>query len=741
MKLPIAALIRLEREGWGRERGAVWLLDRIRFSTGFGGSKFHFVVALMNAELEQFLDFINFQAAWRQMAANRGCAGVDGETIAQFTQNLDRNLESLHQAVKRGTYRPLPLRQLFIPKKSNGWRELQVPTVRDRLVQQALLNVLHPILEPQFEPCSFAYRPGRSHLMAVRQVAKWRDRGYEWILDADIVQFFDEIEHSRLFAEIQERLKEPRFLELLRAWVTVGVLTPAGLVFPAKGIPQGAVVSPILANVYLDDLDETLTAWGHKVVRFADDFVLLARTEARILQAQQDVTQLLTGMGLALHPDKTQITTFDKGFRFLGHAFAGDVIIAIEKEKHPARSGQAKGNELRLAHADPVLHPTQIQQAMVEALKAIDRPIPPPLFVALGYKVRDDQSVAIQSSETAWKPEMATLYLIQQGTTLKREQERFVIQPPKEAEVEVPIREVEQILVFGNVQLTTAVISTCLELQIPIVFLTQLGEYKGHLWSAEATDRVVETAQFERQKDGGFQRSIAREIVRGKVWNSKQLLLRLNRKRQLPDVAAAIAGLSQDLEMVDRLAETATLEQVRGHEGAAARYFAALSQLIVNPGFSMSGRVFHPPTDPFNSLLSFGYTLLYNNVFSLLLAEGLNPYWGHLHGAERPKAYLAFDLMEEFRSPIADTLVMKLVNQKILSPTDFTYPNQAGGVYLEAAARRVFLKYFEQRMSERISHPDVKEQVSYRRAIHLQIQRYKRAVLGNQHYETFRRVI
>ncbi len=235
---------------------------------------------------------------------------------------------------------------------------------------------------------------------------------------------------------------------------------------------------------------------------------------------------------------------------------------------------------------------------------------------------------------------------------------------------------------------------------------------------------------------------MAREVVQGKLWNSKQLLLRLNRKRQLPQVADIVDKLEGDREAVSRLENTQSLDQIRGYEGVgAARYFAALNQLIVNPGFVLQGRIFHPPTDPMNSLLSFAYTLLFNNVFSLLLVEGLNPYLGNLHGAERPKAYLAFDLMEEFRSPIADTLVMKLVNQKILSPTDFTYPNQDGGVYLEGAARKVFLKHFDQRMCEKISHPDVQNQVSYRRAIQLQIQRYKKAVLGNQPYQTFRRVI
>jgi CRISPR-associated protein Cas1 len=382
-----------------------------------------------------------------------------------------------------------------------------------------------------------------------------------------------------------------------------------------------------------------------------------------------------------------------------------------------------------------------MQLALVKALKTEGKPIPPPLFVVLGYKVREKMPIAIESKEIVWRNGMSSLYVVQQGTALQKEQGRFILKPPKEEELEVPIREVERILVFGNVQLSTAVISTCLNLHIPVVFLSQLGEYKGHLWSAETADLVVEAAQFGKRQDEVFQRQVARAIVYGKLWNSRQMLVRLNRKRQLTEVETAIATLATSLAILEDPAQDLTVESLRGYEGnGAACYFQGLGQLITNPGFSWQGRNFHPPTDPINSLLSFGYTLLFNNVLSLLLAEGLNPYLGNLHGAERQKAYLAFDLMEEFRSPVVDSLVMRLVNQKSIRPTDFTWPKENGGVYLTDPARRVFLKNFEQRMSSKTSHPDIQESVSHRRIIQLQIQRYKQALMGSKLYEAFLRI-
>jgi CRISPR-associated protein Cas1 len=709
----------------------------------------------MKSPLDTFLSTENFEAAWRKVASNKGCAGVDGETIHQFGQQRDRKLQQLRQRVADGTYRPLPLRQIFIPKKDHSWRELRVPAVRDRIVQQALLNVLHPLMEPQFEPCSFAYRPGRSHRMAVEQVTAWHRRGYDWLLDADIVQYFDHVEHDRLLAEVAERLPtfgatvldsgrshlSPSFqalvLHLTAQWIAAGVLTREGLVFPQEGIPQGAVVSPLLANIYLDDFDEALQETPLKLVRYGDDFVILGRRQTQIVAIQNQVADWLAAMGLRLHLGKTQITHFERGFRFLGHAFVGDLVVPVKRQGSSKARLPHPDPELKLVHADPIRAPTQLHIALKRAIAQTQQPVPPPLFVVLGYRVRSEQPVEIQSHEVIWRPGMSTLYLVQQGATVKKEQGRYLVKAPQEELLEIPTREVERLLVFGNIQLTTAVISECLEHQVPVVFMSQLGDYKGHLWSAEYNDIRVEMAQYQRQADEAFKLATARAIVLGKLMNSKQLLLRLNRKRQIPEVAESITGLTDDLAAIE---QAANLNGLRGHEGAAAkRYFKALGQLIINEGFTFTERNRRPPKDPVNSLLSFGYTLVFNNVLSLMLAEGLNPYLGNLHGSEKKQTFLAFDLVEEFRSPIVDSLVLKVVNQRIFAPTDFTWPSKASGIYLTAPACRVFIQKVETRLGEVVRHPDVQEPVSYRRAIQLQVKRYKQSVLEGQPYQPFLR--
>ncbi|HIK29880.1 MAG TPA: CRISPR-associated endonuclease Cas1 [Oscillatoriales cyanobacterium M59_W2019_021] len=332
---------------------------------------------------------------------------------------------------------------------------------------------------------------------------------------------------------------------------------------------------------------------------------------------------------------------------------------------------------------------------------------------------------------------MATLYLTDQGTTVYKEHLRFVVHIAPRQKLEIPIREIDRILVFGNVQLTTQVMGTCLQEQIPVLFLSQSGEYRGHLWSLNPLHLESEIVQLKKQEDIRFQLETSRSIIRGKLFNSKQLLIRFNRKRQTLEVAQAIEGILSDLaslKFVDNLA------RLRGYEGiGAARYFPAFGQLITNPGFCFSKRVRHPPTDPVNALLSFGYTILLNNVLSSIIAEGLSPYLGNLHYGEPRKTYLAFDLMEEFRSAVVDSLVLKLINSESLKSKDFEPVKNSQGIYLNAGSRRRFLDQFEKRMNEEVSHPDLQSPVTYRQAILLQVRRYKRSLWHGTLYEPFLR--
>jgi RNA-directed DNA polymerase len=293
----------------------------------------------------EFLAAANFQQAWLKVKENNGCAGIDGETIEDFGRDNQRNLDRLREIISKSNYQPHPLKQVLIPKDNGKTRELRIPTVRDRIIQQALLNVLVPQVEPTFSPCSFAYRPNLSIVKAVEKIADWRDLGYHWILDADIVKYFDSIDHQILLRELRQHIDHPGILCLIKAWISAGIQVNEEIILQVKGIPQGAVISPLLANIYLDKFDRAISNTDLKLVRYADDFLILARSRDRIIQTYSEVVRLLHSLNLAIHPDKTQITNFERGFTFLGHGFLGEAIFPVDKPKK--RLGDEETERLR----------------------------------------------------------------------------------------------------------------------------------------------------------------------------------------------------------------------------------------------------------------------------------------------------------------------------------------------------------------------------------------------------------
>lgn len=290
----------------------------------------------------QFIDINNFQRAWEKVARNRGGAGIDGETVSDFAVNQTVNIYQLLHTVANGSYQPSPYKQLIISRKNSTQRELKVPTIRDRIVQQALLNVLSPLMEEKFLPVSFAYRPNLSYINAVKKIADWRDMGYVWILHTDIFKFFDNIDHDRLLRQIRLYINDPGILCLIKSWISAGLLTSEGLILPQKGIPQGAVLSPLLANIYLHEFDQLISGTDLKLVRYADDFIVLSPNQERIIKAKSEIIIFLDSIGLSVNEEKTQITHFERGFRFLGHGFLDSAIFPLESNKKKLKSGIKK---------------------------------------------------------------------------------------------------------------------------------------------------------------------------------------------------------------------------------------------------------------------------------------------------------------------------------------------------------------------------------------------------------------
>ena len=265
----------------------------------------------------------NLETAWKQVRANRGAAGVDGETIKDFGKDVEGNLAKLTGELREKSYKPQPVRRVDIPKDNNGGvRPLGVPTVRDRVVQQSARNVLEPIFEPKFLDCSFGFRPGRSAHMAINRIKQYLELGYVWVVDADIKGYFDNITQEKLIDEVAKEVSDGSMLKLIRSFLQSGVLIDGVYEETAKGTPQGGVISPLLANIYLHPFDEEMTARGYRLIRYADDWVILCRTEKSAQKALNGARKILEGqLGLTLHPEKTKIIDARQGFNFLGYHF------------------------------------------------------------------------------------------------------------------------------------------------------------------------------------------------------------------------------------------------------------------------------------------------------------------------------------------------------------------------------------------------------------------------------------
>jgi RNA-directed DNA polymerase len=303
---------------WAWVEASVWTERMLAaLDNGVNGGKwFSLIDKVYNAK--------TLKAAWKKVAANRGAAGVDKISIKRFRAKAQFYLEELERELRNDSFQPSAVKRVHIPKDGKKTRPLGIPTVKDRIVQTALKMVLEPIFEKEFLPTSYGFRPGRGCKDALREVDRLLKEGYTWVLDADVKSYFDTIPHDRLMQRIKEKVSDGKILHLIELFLKQEILEDMKLWNPISGTPQGAVLSPLLANVYLHQLDLTLHRNGFKMVRYADDWVVLCRSREDAKDALSQIQSWIDNNGLQLSAEKTHIGSSlqpGHGFEFLGYRF------------------------------------------------------------------------------------------------------------------------------------------------------------------------------------------------------------------------------------------------------------------------------------------------------------------------------------------------------------------------------------------------------------------------------------
>ncbi len=303
---------------WSWVEASVWT-DRMLAALGNGvrGGKWHSVIDKVYAPK-------TLRAAWRRVAANRGAAGIDRMSIERFEVNAEHYLKVLGHELRNGSYTPEPIRRVYIPKGKGKTRPLGIATVKDRIVQGALKLVIEPIFEKEFLPVSFGFRPQRSCKDALRVVERSLKDGFTWVVDADLQNYFDTIPKQRLLELVKAKVSDVNALKLLQQFLDQEVIEGMKHWTPVAGTPQGSVISPLLANLYLHGLDEILCDGEYKYARFADDFVVMCRTREEAEKVLVVIQDWVNKHGLTLHPEKTRIghcAVKGQGFDFLGYRF------------------------------------------------------------------------------------------------------------------------------------------------------------------------------------------------------------------------------------------------------------------------------------------------------------------------------------------------------------------------------------------------------------------------------------
>lgn len=566
-------------------------------------------------------------------------------------------LQTLAQQLQNGQYR-IPKLHGVIQDKDDGYlRPLAIPPFLDRVAQRAVAQVISQGLDSLMYQQSYGFRQGRSRQQVRLQIKQAYADGYRWLYKADIHSFFDSVTWTALAVRLRALFGDDPVVDLILAWMSAPVKYAGETIQRGAGLPQGSPLSPLLANLILDDFDSDLDKAGFKLIRFADDFVVLCKSEKRAQQAAKAAKTSLAQVGLAVNVEKTRITTFEQGFHYLGYLFINGMVL----------ESKATSNHL----------PTQSWLAQFEQqqLQAIE-----------------EKQTTTKITTAGHAPDTGTvLYVTGAPAYLSTAEGRLFVK--REAADKSPAINVDKswqqlrsVVLIGNHNISTATLRAAFKQQVPIHFASRGGQYQGVAWhgTVTANQKQLQLRQQQLFADEEKMLAVARLLVASRLRSQAEVL-------RLRDVKRRFKGYREQLKtLIKQVKDSQSLTQLNGYEGQGAKiYFAAL-QLIVPEPFKFTGRNRRPPQDPFNALLSLGYTILHNQTECVIQVNHLLPWLGIYHQGHGNHATLASDLIEPFRY-LVERCALNVLNKRQLEEKDF-YFSEENGCRLHSQALKVYLQ-------------------------------------------------
>lgn len=657
-----------------------------------------------------FTDAISLPAlslAFARVQSNGGGPGGDGNRVENFALNVETRLSSLHWSLRHGLYRSGPLRRVDIPKKSGGTRTLAIPCVVDRVVQTAVATTLTPVLDSEFNDSSYAYRAGKSVKQAVSRVELLRNAGYPWVVDGDIRAFFDEVPHDPLIGRLRKSVDEPPLLALIDEW-----LDGFG---PGVGLAQGSPLSPLLANLWLDGLDDLFADGPVRIVRFADDFVLLSKTHKSAEAALDRARRWLGDHGLVLHPDKTRIVPFEGAFDYLGHLFVRSVVIKRASDTMALGPKSIRGSKTP-QHPDFVQEEADAQAALVRpeagiaAAKSVPIPEDPLKDLAADRSVQD------------FALGLAPLYIMEKDRRISTANECFTVFAGEAELLRIPAHMVGRVDLGPNGVADPAALRMAADHAIPFSLVNGLGAAQAVLLPALSDYAGLHLAQARLMLLPERALAQVRLLVAGKLRNGHALLKRLNRRRKFDQVENMCLAIKR---LRARAGVAISVDQARGFEGEGAKLFYAGLSLCFEHGFALPRRR-DDPGNPVTGVLNYTASLLTRDMMAAVLRAGLHPGFGVLHAGADYRDACVWDLIEAFRAPLAEGLTVYLFNNRVLGDDDFT--NNDGVARLTGTASRRLVETYEAWLARPIKNPRTGQHTTWRGLLLLEARAFASAL-------------